>query len=116
MSFVLRSPMLINCLKTRQVVVLTSSGRQALFNNVRLFGNNSRSSGGVRPGRVFAKQAIPITKPSRSLKEILLQPTSGAPFALGSSAVAGASLVGIGALCYYGLGLSKAPGTYENSL
>ncbi|VDN40370.1 unnamed protein product [Gongylonema pulchrum] len=34
-------------------------------------------------------------------------PTTGKPFAYGAAAVAGASLLGIGALCYYGLGLSK---------
>src|SRR5690625_2046281 len=109
MSFVLRSPILVNCLKTRQALVLTNPGRQTLFNNVRLFGNNSKSSGG-RASRVYARQTVAEGKPTRSLKEILLQPTSGAPFALGSSAVAGASLVGLGALCYYGLGLSKSPG------
>ncbi|VDN84350.1 unnamed protein product [Brugia pahangi] len=42
-----------------------------------------------------------------SLKERLMGPTTGKPYTYGSAAVAGASLLGIGALCYYGLGLSK---------
>ncbi|VDK63389.1 unnamed protein product [Onchocerca ochengi] len=42
-----------------------------------------------------------------TLKERLMGPTTGKPYMYGSAAVAGASLLGIGALCYYGLGLSK---------
>ena len=114
MAFVLRGPALLNCLKTRPVLVLSSSTRQALLSNVRLFGNNTRGSA-RGTGRVFERQSITVEKPSRSLKEILMQPTSGAPFSIGSSAVAGASLVGLGALCYYGLGLSKTAGTFEAS-
>lgn len=115
MSFVLRSPLLVNCLKTRQVVVLTNLGRQSLLGNVRQIGNNTRSTGG-RTGRVFARQTGIAEKPTRSLKEILMQPTSGMPFSIGAGAVAGGSILGLGALCYYGLGLSKTAGTYENSL
>lgn len=116
MSFVLRSPLLVNCLKTRQVAILSSPGRQALINNVRLFGNNTGRSTG-RASRVHVKQSIEVKQaPTRSLKEILMQPTSGTPFALGSGAVAGGALLGIGALCYYGLGMSKTAGAYENSL
>ncbi|MCP9264666.1 hypothetical protein DINM_022801 [Dirofilaria immitis] len=43
----------------------------------------------------------------KTLKERLMGPTTGKPYLYGSAAVAGASLLGIGALCYYGLGLSK---------
>ena len=118
MSIFLRSPLLVSCLKTRQAATLLTgpAPRQTLLNNVRLFGNNSARGTG-RAGRVYAKQSIEVKQtPTRSLKEILMQPTAGTPFALGSGAVAGASLLGIGALCYYGLGLSKTGGTYENSL
>ena len=106
--------MLTNCIRSRETLVLTNSIRQSLPNNVRQFGNNS-SRGSGRTGRVYAKQTIEVKKPTRSLKEILLQPTSGASFSLGSSAVAGASLVGLGSLCYYGLGMSKSAGIYDNS-
>lgn len=118
MSIFLRSPLLVSCLKTRQAATLLTgpAPRQTLLNNVRLFGNNSARGTGRGAGRVYAKQSIEVKQsPTRSLKEILMQPTAGTPFALGSGAVAGASLLGIGALCYYGLGLSKTGGTYENS-
>ena len=37
-------------------------------------------------------------------------------FSLGRGVVAGASALGIGALCFYGLGLSNEPGAMERSL
>ncbi|KAL3280654.1 hypothetical protein HHI36_003890 [Cryptolaemus montrouzieri] len=42
-----------------------------------------------------------------TLKERVMQPTSGTPYAIGAGVVAGASVLGMGALCYYGLGLSS---------
>lgn len=42
-----------------------------------------------------------------TLRERLLGPTTGKPFVYGTYAIAGASVFGIGMLCYYGLGLSK---------
>jgi len=42
-----------------------------------------------------------------TLRERLLGPTSGKPFVYGTYAIAGASVFGVGMLCYYGLGLSK---------
>lgn len=42
-----------------------------------------------------------------TLRERLLGPTTGKPFIYGTYAVAGASVFGVGMLCYYGLGLSK---------
>jgi len=101
----LRGPMLVNCLKARQGLVLSNSSRHNLLSNVRFFGNSQRAT----------RSRIGAEKPTRSLKEILTQPTTGAPFSFGASAVAGASVFGLGALCYYGLGLSKQAGTYENS-
>lgn len=52
----------------------------------------------------------------RTLKEIALQPASDTAFSLGKGAVAGASILGIGALCYYGLGLASEPGALEKSM
>lgn len=43
------------------------------------------------------------TEPKLSLKERLLKPTSGAPFAFGRAAVTAGSGLGLGALCFYGL-------------
>ncbi|OXA38966.1 growth hormone-inducible transmembrane protein [Folsomia candida] len=41
------------------------------------------------------------------LKDRAMGPTSGAPFQIGQGVIAGASVFGIGALCYYGLGMSS---------
>lgn len=37
-------------------------------------------------------------------------------FTIGQGAVAGGALMGLGALCYYGLGLSKEVGALERSM
>lgn len=110
MSLFLRNPQLLNCLRRSKFVVIQSTPVRGslLLNDVKLFASG-RS--GVRTRRTV----VPVAKEGRSLKEILMQPTSGTPFQLGAGAVAGASLVGLGALCYYGLGMSKAPGTFENA-
>uniref|UniRef100_A0A1B6HCJ7 Growth hormone-inducible transmembrane protein n=1 Tax=Homalodisca liturata TaxID=320908 RepID=A0A1B6HCJ7_9HEMI len=52
----------------------------------------------------------------RTLKEIAMQPTEGAPFAIGRAAVAGGAVVGLGALCFYGLGLASRPGAIDQSM
>jgi len=44
------------------------------------------------------------------LKDRALGPSSGTPFKIGQGAVAGASVFGLGALCYYGLNLSNEVG------
>lgn len=51
-----------------------------------------------------------------SLKEKLLQPTTGLPFAVGRGAVLGASALGIGALAFYGSGLGSEAGAFDRSL
>lgn len=111
MSIFFRNPNLLNCFRQTKIAIVTSSPNGTLVNHVRFF---SVGRTGGRAGRVVSR-SIPITKERRSIKEILLQPTTGIPFSLGSSAVAGASFFGLGALCYYGLGLSKTPGTFENA-
>ena len=42
---------------------------------------------------------------AKSKPGIMEKPTSGAPFAIGQGAVAGAAALGIGALAFYGLGI-----------
>ncbi|VDN06241.1 unnamed protein product [Thelazia callipaeda] len=64
--------------------------------------NNARFAGRRFGGNYGVEEVTRTT-----LKERLMGPTTGKPFVYGSAAVAGASLLGIGALCYYGLGLSK---------
>lgn len=52
----------------------------------------------------------------RTLKEIATQPTQGLPFQVGTAAVAGGALFGLGALAYYGLGLSNKSGFIDQSM
>ena len=48
-----------------------------------------------------------------AIKEAASAPTKGTPFALGQGAVAGGAAVGLGALCFYGMGLSDQPGAVD---
>lgn len=50
-----------------------------------------------------------------TLKERAMAPATDTAFNLGRMAVAGGSVLGIGALCYYGLGLSNEPGAIERA-
>ena len=76
----------------------------------------------LQPIRLFGRQEGQTTtwttraQPRMSLKEKLMQPTSGLPFAIGRGAVIGASAVGLGALAFYGAGLSSQPGAFEKSM
>uniref|UniRef100_A0A4D5RAN9 Growth hormone-inducible transmembrane protein n=1 Tax=Scolopendra viridis TaxID=118503 RepID=A0A4D5RAN9_SCOVI len=49
----------------------------------------------------------------RTLKETLMAPATDTAFTIGKGAVAGASAFGIGALCYYGIGLSNEVGAID---
>ncbi|XP_075154895.1 growth hormone-inducible transmembrane protein [Haematobia irritans] len=51
-----------------------------------------------------------------TLKERLMAPPSANAYSLGKGAAAGAAGVGLGALCYYGLGLSNDASIQHNSL
>jgi hypothetical protein len=52
----------------------------------------------------------------RTLKETLTAPTKGMPFSIGQGAVAGGAVVGLGALAFYGLGLSNEAGAIDRSV
>ncbi|KAJ8977721.1 hypothetical protein NQ317_007270 [Molorchus minor] len=57
-----------------------------------------------------------FTKTARrrtTLKERIMAPAGDTAFNIGKGAVAGGSLIGVGALCYYGLGLGKGVGAIE---
>nr|XP_018911753.1 PREDICTED: growth hormone-inducible transmembrane protein-like [Bemisia tabaci] len=59
------------------------------------------------------------TRLGRLNKTVIGTEASAAPeaaFNLGKGAVAGGAVLGLGALCYYGLGLSSQPGILENSM
>lgn len=53
---------------------------------------------------------------SKTLKEQIFAPAGDTAFNLGKGVVAGGAVVGLGALCFYGLGLSSQPGALEQSV
>uniref|UniRef100_A0A9J2Q1V2 Growth hormone-inducible transmembrane protein n=2 Tax=Ascaris TaxID=6251 RepID=A0A9J2Q1V2_ASCLU len=70
----------------------------------------SRTSGNAARGfgNRYAQQGFAVReRVGPTLREKLLGPTTGKPFIYGTYALAGASVMGIGLLCYYGLGMSK---------
>ncbi|XP_030378170.1 growth hormone-inducible transmembrane protein [Scaptodrosophila lebanonensis] len=52
----------------------------------------------------------------QTLKEKLMAPPSANAYSLGKGAAAGAAVVGMGALCYYGIGLGKENSIANNSM
>ena len=72
--------------------------------------------------RTFAQESRYQTRAERinqrmSLKERAMAPAGPNSFAIGRGALAGGSLIGLGALCFYGFGLSKGgTNALENSM
>lgn len=66
-------------------------------------------------GTNFSARPVETVKSGKTLKQRLMSPTTGTPFAVGSLAASGAAVLGVGALCYYGAGLSKEVGILEKS-
>lgn len=74
-----------------------------------------------QPIRLFGRQEAQTAwttraQPRMSLKEKLMQPTTGLPFAVGRGVVIGTSAIGLGALAFYGAGLSPQTGAFERSM
>ncbi|KAL3106839.1 hypothetical protein niasHT_010754 [Heterodera trifolii] len=62
-----------------------------------------RPSGGAGQYAFRFKEAFAARQVAPTLRERILGPTTGKPFVVGTYALAGASVFGIGMLCYYGL-------------
>jgi len=93
----------------------------------------SRLCGALRPGSGLLR---PVSKPScvrlyaqdargsfsrqaarrRTVKETVMAPASGKAISAGEGALAGAAVLGLGALGYYGLGLSGQMGAVEKQM
>ncbi|XP_031841976.1 growth hormone-inducible transmembrane protein [Nomia melanderi] len=71
--------------------------------SARLFASDGRSAY-VRSGRR-----------SITVKEQVMAPAGEGAFNIGKGAVAGGAVIGLGALCYYGLGLSSSTGAIDNA-
>ncbi|OQR72672.1 growth hormone-inducible transmembrane protein-like [Tropilaelaps mercedesae] len=56
-----------------------------------------------------------IMERRKTLKELAMEPATDSAFQAGKGLLAGASVVGLGALCYYGLGMSSEIGAVERA-
>jgi len=70
--------------------------------------------------RKFAEESKFRTRAERinekiSLKERIMAPAGKNAFAMGKGALVGGSAIGLGALCFYGIGLGSGVSTLENS-
>ncbi|CAL1529719.1 unnamed protein product [Lymnaea stagnalis] len=103
----------LSCCKTPLMSGLSSSIRLTVFqrpsnpstvySKLQMYATESR----IGLGR-FAKR--------KTLKESLMSPSTDTPFNIGKGFVAGGAAIGIGALCFYGLGLSSSPGALEHAV
>jgi len=91
-------------------------GRVQCASLIRTLATSAKSSARYDGSNRFAQQGFRLrTQPGPTLRERLLGPTSGKPFVYGTYAIAGASVFGVGMLCYYGLGLSKGMSAVDRS-
>ncbi|XP_054773885.2 growth hormone-inducible transmembrane protein-like [Lytechinus pictus] len=101
----------------RLPVVLCTSASQSLKSVQHKTVGLARVNLGVRAQqyanqtRLGAKRAAK----TRSIKEVVQAPASGSADMIGKGLLLGASAAGIGALCYYGLGLSSEVGAIERA-
>lgn len=68
--------------------------------------------------RTFAqdgRETVQRTARRQTLRERAMAPPSGSAFNIGKGALAGGAALGIGALCFYGMGLSSEAGALEKS-
>jgi len=76
---------------------------------------------GVRQGMATESKGTTLRRvkvaeaPKPSLKERLMAPAGDSAFVAGRGLLAGASVLGLGALCYYGLGMSNQVGAVDRA-
>ncbi|XP_062138287.1 lanC-like protein 3 homolog isoform X1 [Drosophila sulfurigaster albostrigata] len=72
--------------------------------------------------RNYARQTVRSTRApveqarAPTLKEKLMAPPSANAYSMGKGAAAGAAVVGLGALCYYGVGMGKHTSIADNAI
>jgi len=74
-----------------------------LYSRVQLYASETKSGLGRHARR-------------QTFKEKMMAPASGSAFTMGQGFVAGGAALGIGALCFYGLGMSNETGALEKSI
>jgi len=87
------------CAPGLRIAVIRKLPQQSIF---RTFANDGRES-------------IERTARRQTLRERAMAPPSGSAFTVGRGALAGGAALGVGALCFYGLGLSNEAGALEKS-
>jgi len=85
---------------------VTNGSVKAPSNTVRLFMQESGQTG----------QRVSHAARRKGLKEMANAPSQGTAFNIGQGALAGASVLGIGALAFYGLGLSNKEGAADKAM
>ncbi|KAK3758184.1 hypothetical protein RRG08_027816 [Elysia crispata] len=83
--------------------VLKAPTNTSMLTRIQLYASETRSGIGRHAKR-------------KSLKETMMEPAGDGPFNIGRGFVAGGAAIGIGALCFYGLGLSNSPGALERAV
>lgn len=87
--------------------LLFPAGRQSL----KCSGQRFASEEGSRSSTL---RRVKVSQ-TKSLKERLMAPAGDTAFTAGRGLLAGASVIGLGALCYYGLGLSNQVGAIDRA-
>jgi len=67
----------------------------------------------TRSGSRFARRNAKAKTASETIKSKIMAPAGDGAFSVGKGFLAGASALGLGALCFYGLGLSNEEGTLD---
>ena len=98
-----------------------ASKSSLLSTNAKLFLNFSKNS--PLPGKVgqsqlstSARNSVRASRGNAAFEEVKAPKAGIAAMNVGRASVAGASLLGIGGLCYYGLGLSQQSGAVERAV
>jgi len=99
-STLMRSPQVTGFLK------IQSNGGSNIVRGFKMGGNLNNND------RHFLRRA----KERVTLKDRAMAPSQGTAIGIGQGAVMGAAVFGLGALAYYGLGMSAQPGTLEYSV
>uniref|UniRef100_A0A183BRZ6 Growth hormone-inducible transmembrane protein n=1 Tax=Globodera pallida TaxID=36090 RepID=A0A183BRZ6_GLOPA len=76
----------------------------------------SKARYGFRQSGAGQYEALTARRAAPTLRERLLGPTTGKPFIVGTYALAGASVFGMGMLCYYGLTTSADSAAFRSAL
>lgn len=71
---------------------------------------------GIRKFMDSQRDRISHAARRKTLREQALAPAGETAFSVGKGALAGASALGLGALCYYGLGMSSQAGVMEKAV